>query len=48
MTGRTLTVNGTTETCTGSNWPSIPAKRNNGYCLQVTSGGLSYASFATW
>ena len=45
MTGRTLTVNGTAVNCNG--W-TLPAKRNNGYCVQVTSGGLSYASYATW
>jgi uncharacterized repeat protein (TIGR02543 family) len=45
MTGRTLTVNGTTMSC--SNW-AIPAKVNNGYCIQVTSGGVSYASYSTW
>jgi hypothetical protein len=45
MTGRTLSVNGTAANCTG--W-SLPAKVNNGYCIQVTAGGLDYASFATW
>jgi hypothetical protein len=45
MTGRTLKVNGTTMNCNG--W-TLPAKRNGGYCIQVTSGGLSYASYATW
>jgi hypothetical protein len=45
MTGRTITVNGTTMSCNG--W-TIPAKVNNGYCVQVTSGGLSYASYSTW
>ena len=45
MTGRTLSVNGTTMSCNG--W-SLPAKRNNGYCIRVTKGGLSYASYSTW
>ena len=45
MTGRTLSVNGTTANCNG--W-SLPAKVNNGYCIQVTAGGVDWASFATW
>jgi hypothetical protein len=45
MTGRTLKVNGSSMSCSG--W-ALPAKRNNGYCIQVTAGGLGYASYATW
>ena len=45
---RTLQVNGTTETCNNMNWSSVPAARNGGYCVQVTSGNQSYASFALW
>jgi hypothetical protein len=46
MTGRTLTINaGTAQNCGG--W-TLPAKRNNGYCIQVTAGGVDWASFATW
>lgn len=45
MTGRTLRVNGTTMSCSG--W-AIPAKINNGYCIQATAGGLSYAAYVTW
>jgi PKD repeat protein len=45
---RTLKVNGTTETCGGGNWSSIPVARNGGYCIQTTSGNQSYASFALW
>ena len=45
---RTLKVNGTTETCGGGNWSSLPAARNGGYCIQTTSGNQSYASFALW
>jgi hypothetical protein len=45
MTGRTLSINGTVMSCNG--W-AIPTKRNNGYCLQVSAGGLNYASYATW
>jgi|GEM_PF-2104200 len=45
MNGRTLSVNGTQMNC--GNW-AVPAKVNNGYCIQVTAGGLPYASYATW
>jgi carbohydrate binding protein with CBM35 domain len=45
MTGRNLTVNGATMSCGG--W-ALPAQRNGGYCIQVTSGGLNYASYSTW
>ena len=45
MTGRTITVNGATMSCGG--W-AVPAKVNNGYCVQVTAGGLSSASYSTW
>jgi hypothetical protein len=43
---RVLKVNGTTEPCT--NWSSVPAKRNGGYCIQTTTGNQSYATFAVW
>ena len=46
--GRTLKVNGTTETCNGGNWSSVPAKRNGGYCIQTTAGNYSYAYFTAW
>ena len=45
---RTLTVNGTTEACSGGNWSSIPAKRNGGYCIQTTSGNQSWAYFTLY
>jgi PKD repeat protein len=45
---RTLKVNGTTEPCTGGNWPSLPAKRNGGYCIQTTTGNQSYAYFTAF
>jgi len=45
MSGRSLTVNGAAMSCGG--W-ALPAQRNGGYCIQVTSGGLDYASYATW
>ena len=42
---RTLKVNGTTESCTGGNWSSLPAARNGGYCVQTTSGNQPWAFF---
>ena len=46
--GRKLTVNGATMSCT-SNWPNpLPAKRNGGYCIQTTAGDYPWAYFATW
>jgi hypothetical protein len=45
LSSRTLTVNSTTMNCNG--W-SLPAKRNGGYCIQVTAGSPDYASFSTW
>jgi hypothetical protein len=48
MAGRTLKVNGTTMTCNGQTWALLPAKRNNGYCIQVTGGGYAYAYYTTW
>jgi hypothetical protein len=45
MGTRVITVNGASMSCGG--WV-IPAKRNNGYCIQVTAGSPDYASFATW
>lgn len=45
---RTLTVNGTTESCNGGNWSSLPAKRNGGYCIQTTAGNQPWAYFTAW
>jgi len=45
---RSLQVNGTTESCTGGNWSSVPAKRNGGYCIQTTAGNYSWAYFTAW
>jgi hypothetical protein len=42
---RTLKVNNTTMNC--NSW-TLPAKRNGGYCIQVTAGTPNYTSFATW
>ena len=45
LQSRILTVNGTTVNCNG--W-ALPAKRNGGYCVQVTAGTPDWAAFATW
>jgi alpha-tubulin suppressor-like RCC1 family protein len=41
--GRTLSVNGVVEPCNNQNWPSLPAPRNGGYCIQTTAGPQDYA-----
>jgi hypothetical protein len=46
--GRTLRVNGQTVTCNWSNWPSLPSKRNGGYCFQASAGNYAWAGFTTW
>ncbi len=46
--GRTLKVNGTTRTCNTGNWSSVPAPKDGGYCIQVSSGNYSWAAFALW
>lgn len=45
---RTLSVNGTTMTCSYSNWSTIPAARNGGYCIQTTGGNYAWAYFTAW
>jgi hypothetical protein len=45
IASRTLSVNGTAMNC--SLW-TLPAKRNGGYCIQVTAGTPDWTSFATW
>jgi hypothetical protein len=45
---RKLTVNGTTESCNGQNWATIPAARNGGYCIQTTTGNHPWAYFTAW
>jgi PKD repeat protein len=45
---RTLQVNGTTESCVGGNWASVPAARNGGYCIQTTSGNQPWAFFTAF
>ena len=46
--GRTLTVNGSAMTCTGGNWSALPAARNGGYCVSVTSGNYAWGYFSLW
>jgi hypothetical protein len=45
---RSLSLNGTTEPCSGGNWASIPAARNGGYCFQISSGNQSFAFFTAF
>ena len=45
---RSLKVNGTTEPCNSGNWPSVPAARNGGYCVQATAGNQSFAFFSVF
>ena len=45
---RTLQVNGTTMPCNGLNWPSVPAQRNGGYCVQTTPGDHAWAFLTLW
>jgi hypothetical protein len=45
---RTLQVNGVTEPCTGSNWSSVPAARNGGYCIQTAAGNQPWAYVTAW
>jgi len=45
---RTLSVNGTTMPCNSGNWPTLPAARNGGYCVQTTAGNQPWAFFTNW
>ena len=45
---RKLSVNGVAVACNGGNWPSLPAKRNGGYCVQASAGDYPWAYFVTW
>ena len=45
---RVLKVNGTTMTCNGQNWSSVPAARNNSYCIHTTAGQQSSAFVTLW
>ncbi len=46
--GRTFRINDTLMSCSGGNWPSLPAKRNGGYCFQATAGDFPWAFFVTF
>jgi hypothetical protein len=46
--GRSLSVNGTEMTCNNGNWSSVPAARNGGYCISVTSGNYAWGYFTLW
>ena len=46
--GRTFRINDTLMSCSGGNWPSLPAKRNGGYCFQATAGDFAWAFFVTF
>jgi hypothetical protein len=41
--GRTLSLNGTVMPCNNTNWPSLPAARNGGYCVNTTAGQFPWA-----
>jgi len=45
---RTLSVNGSQRPCNASNWSTVPAARNGGYCIQTTTGNQPWAFFTTW
>ena len=44
---RTFSVNGTQVPCPG-NWPTLPARKNGGYCFQASAGSPNFASFVTF
>jgi hypothetical protein len=46
--GRAFTVNGATQTCSGSNWSSVPAAKNGGYCLAIAAGDGNDGWFSLW
>jgi hypothetical protein len=49
MMSRTLTINDATEAvCNGSGQNNLGAKRNGGYCFQITAGEPPYAYFGTF
>lgn len=48
MSARTLRVNGVQMSCNNAPWSSLPAKVNDGYCIQVTSGNPDYAWFSIY
>jgi hypothetical protein len=48
FTSRTFKVNGTAMPTSGANWPTVPAKRNGGYCFQASAGTPDFAAFVTF
>jgi hypothetical protein len=46
--GRQLLLNGTQMPCSGSNWSSVPAPLNGGYCVQTTAGDYPWAFVTLW
>jgi len=46
--GRQLRVNGTTVPCNNAPWPTVPAARNGGYCIQTTQGNWAWAFVTLW
>jgi hypothetical protein len=44
---RSLSINGTTALCNGTNW-TLPAPHNGGYCLSAPAGQNSWAWFSTF
>jgi hypothetical protein len=48
VSGRQLSVNGTTLTCNGAPWPTVPPARNGGYCIQATAGNQPWAYVTLW
>lgn len=45
MAGRTLSVNGVEQSCSG--W-QLPAQENGGYCVEITAGGVPWAGYSVW
>jgi hypothetical protein len=45
---RTLKINGTTMQCNNTNWTSVPAAKNSGFCFQISSGNQSSAFFTAF
>lgn len=46
--GRNMFINGTSMTCNGVDWTSVPAARNGGYCFEVTPGDYPWAFMTLW
>ncbi|MBN1611855.1 MAG: DUF4215 domain-containing protein, partial [Polyangiaceae bacterium] len=47
LAGRTLQINDTLVTCNWQNW-TPPASQYGGYCLEVSSGSVSYSGISLW